>query len=146
MSFQALKWVLSQCGPQQPGELPDSTDAQGTSWGARGRGGPEAGTRGLCDCPCGQGEQRPVTEQEKPHWPRAVMPSMNLLWQGIHANLLPFKKQNQTPGWVPEAHACNPSFLGSWDRENGGSRPALANSSQDPISKIIRTKWTRDVS
>jgi hypothetical protein len=40
------------------------------------------------------------------------------------------------------AHACNPNYLGGWDQEDNGSRPALANSSQEPISKITRAKWT----
>jgi hypothetical protein len=41
------------------------------------------------------------------------------------------------------AHACNPSFLGGWDQEDCSSKPAWANSSQDPISKISRVKWTK---
>jgi hypothetical protein len=40
--------------------------------------------------------------------------------------------------WV--VHTCNPSYLGGWDREDWGSRPALANISWDPISKIARAK------
>jgi hypothetical protein len=47
--------------------------------------------------------------------------------------------------WVPLAPACKPSHLGDWDRKDGGSRPAQANSSQDLISKIITAKWTGDV-
>jgi hypothetical protein len=38
-------------------------------------------------------------------------------------------------GRVPVAHACNPSYPGGRDQENCGSKPAWANSSQDPISK-----------
>jgi hypothetical protein len=37
---------------------------------------------------------------------------------------------------VPVAHACNPSFSGCRDQEDCSSKPAWANSSQDPISKI----------
>jgi hypothetical protein len=37
------------------------------------------------------------------------------------------------PGTV--AHACNPSYLGGRDQKDHGSKPAQANSSQDPISK-----------
>jgi hypothetical protein len=40
------------------------------------------------------------------------------------------------------AHTCNPSYLGDWDGEGCGLRPAQANSSWDPISKISRVKWT----
>jgi hypothetical protein len=40
---------------------------------------------------------------------------------------------------------CNPSYLGGWDWEDYGSRPAQANSSQDFISQIIRTKWAESV-
>jgi hypothetical protein len=32
------------------------------------------------------------------------------------------------------AHACNPSYSET-DQEDGGSKPARANSSRDPISK-----------
>jgi hypothetical protein len=35
--------------------------------------------------------------------------------------------------------------LGGWDPEDWGLRPAWANSSQDPISKITRAKWTGGV-
>jgi hypothetical protein len=33
------------------------------------------------------------------------------------------------------APACNPSYSGGIDQEDLGSKPASANSSQDPISK-----------
>jgi hypothetical protein len=33
------------------------------------------------------------------------------------------------------AHACNPSYSAGRDQENDGLKPALANSSLDPISK-----------
>jgi hypothetical protein len=33
------------------------------------------------------------------------------------------------------AHACNPSYSGGRDEEDHGLKPALANSSRDPISK-----------
>jgi hypothetical protein len=39
-------------------------------------------------------------------------------------------------------YACNPSYLGRLDWEDCSSRPTWANSSQDPISKITRAKWT----
>jgi hypothetical protein len=48
-------------------------------------------------------------------------------------------------GWALLAYACNPSYLGGWDWENRGSRPAWANSPWDPISKITREKWTGGV-
>jgi hypothetical protein len=38
------------------------------------------------------------------------------------------------------AHACNPSYLGGTDHEDHGSKPARANSSRNPISKIPITK------
>jgi hypothetical protein len=40
------------------------------------------------------------------------------------------------------AHTCNPSHLGECNPEDRGSRPAQANISQDPISKVTRAKWT----
>jgi hypothetical protein len=33
------------------------------------------------------------------------------------------------------AHACNPSYSGGRDQEDCSSKPAQANSSQDPILK-----------
>jgi hypothetical protein len=41
--------------------------------------------------------------------------------------------------------AHDPSYLGMWDPEECSSKPAPANSSGDPISKITREKWTGDV-
>jgi hypothetical protein len=35
--------------------------------------------------------------------------------------------------------------MGGWDREDHDSRPAQANISQDPISKITTAKWTGGV-
>jgi hypothetical protein len=39
------------------------------------------------------------------------------------------------------AHTNNSSYLWGSDQEDCGSRPALANSSWDPISKLTREKW-----
>jgi hypothetical protein len=38
------------------------------------------------------------------------------------------------------AHTCNSSYSGGIDKENQGSKPAQANSSGDPISKILNRK------
>jgi hypothetical protein len=38
------------------------------------------------------------------------------------------------------AHACNPSYSGGRDQEDCSLKPAWANSSRDPISKIPITK------
>jgi hypothetical protein len=46
--------------------------------------------------------------------------------------------KNKEPVLV--AHAGNPSYLGGRDQEDRGSKPAQANSSQDPISKKPITK------
>jgi hypothetical protein len=43
--------------------------------------------------------------------------------------------KRKTISQMPVAHACNPSYLGGWAQEDRGSKPALANSSQDPSSK-----------
>jgi hypothetical protein len=40
----------------------------------------------------------------------------------------------------PVAHTCNPRYSGGRDQENRGSKPAWANSSEDPISKKPITK------
>jgi hypothetical protein len=42
--------------------------------------------------------------------------------------------------WVTVAYACYPSYSGGRDQENRGSKPAQANSLQDPILKIPNTK------
>jgi hypothetical protein len=42
---------------------------------------------------------------------------------------------------APVAHGCNPSYSGGRDQKDHGSKPAWANSSRDPISKIFKTKW-----
>jgi hypothetical protein len=39
-------------------------------------------------------------------------------------------------------HTYNPSYSGSRDQEDGGSKPAWANSSQDPILKNPAQKWS----
>jgi hypothetical protein len=47
---------------------------------------------------------------------------------------------------VPVAHACNPSYLGGRDQEDHGSKPAQANSLQDPTSKKNPSqKWAGGV-
>jgi hypothetical protein len=38
------------------------------------------------------------------------------------------------------AYACNPSYSGGRDQEDGGSKPARVNSLRDPISKKPFTK------
>jgi hypothetical protein len=38
---------------------------------------------------------------------------------------------------APVAHTYNPSYSGGRDQEDQGSKPARANSSQDPISKTL---------
>jgi hypothetical protein len=40
--------------------------------------------------------------------------------------------------------ACTPNYLGGWNWKDQGLRLPRANSSQDSISKIIRTNWIRD--
>jgi hypothetical protein len=48
--------------------------------------------------------------------------------------------------WVPVAHICNPSYSGGSDQEDCDSKPAQANSSQDPNSKKpIMKRAGRDV-
>jgi hypothetical protein len=49
-------------------------------------------------------------------------------------------KQEELRSQVPVAHTCNPSYSGSTDQEDHGSKPAQANSLRDPISKIPNTK------
>jgi hypothetical protein len=51
----------------------------------------------------------------------------------ILASALRNKKRSQCQASV--AHACNPRYSGSRDQEDHGSKPALANSLREPISK-----------
>jgi hypothetical protein len=51
-----------------------------------------------------------------------------------------FKRQRQEnqefkASWVQVAHACNPSNSGGRDQEDGGLKPAQANSLRDPMLK-----------
>jgi hypothetical protein len=43
-------------------------------------------------------------------------------------------------GQAPVAHKYNPSYSGGRDQEDHDLKPAQANSSQDPISKIANIK------
>jgi hypothetical protein len=42
--------------------------------------------------------------------------------------------------WVLVAHNCNPRNLGCRDQEDNSLKPTRANSSRDPISKLLNTK------
>jgi hypothetical protein len=43
------------------------------------------------------------------------------------------------------AHACNPNYSGGIDQEDHGSKPAQANSLQDPFLKIHKrlVEWLK---
>jgi hypothetical protein len=44
---------------------------------------------------------------------------------------------------VPMANACNPSYSRGRDQEDHGTKPAQANSSQDPVTKIKKNHKKR---
>jgi hypothetical protein len=44
------------------------------------------------------------------------------------------------PSQAPVVHLCNPSYSGGRDQEDHDSKPDWANSSPDPILKILNTK------
>jgi hypothetical protein len=46
-----------------------------------------------------------------------------------------YKNKRKSSCWAPVAQAYNPSYSGGRDQEDRGSKPAWANSLQDPISK-----------
>jgi hypothetical protein len=56
----------------------------------------------------------------------------------IFNSLVSFKVYDHSHVLV--AHAYNPGYSGGRDQENGGSKPAQANSSPEPISKKTKTK------
>jgi hypothetical protein len=77
---------------------------------------------------CGSGYRRPALQAQ------------------VQTAVPPKKKPKLHVGMAPMAHACNPSYLGGWDWEDRGSRPAPANNLRDPpIFKITTAKWTRGV-
>jgi hypothetical protein len=45
------------------------------------------------------------------------------------------RKKERMKAARPVTHSCNPSYSGSRDQVDLGSKPAQANSSRDPISK-----------
>jgi hypothetical protein len=49
--------------------------------------------------------------------------------------MVSFDLRNSKSSPVLVAHACNPSYLGDWGQEDHSSKPAQANSYQDPVSK-----------
>jgi hypothetical protein len=53
-------------------------------------------------------------------------------------------RHDSVPGWVAVAHTCNPSDSGGRDQEDRGSKPAQANSSGDPTSKIGLVEWLKE--
>jgi hypothetical protein len=60
--------------------------------------------------------------------------------QGIGPEVKPqHHQQQQQKDWslhqAPVVHTCNPRYSGGRDQEDRGSKPAGANSLQDPISK-----------
>jgi hypothetical protein len=65
---------------------------------------------------------------------RLSQSQLNLSWRLTALGL----KLNSS--WEQVAHTCNPSYSGGRDQEDHGSKPALANSLRDPISKKPITK------
>jgi hypothetical protein len=55
------------------------------------------------------------------------------------ASNLNLEPDNKNLRLGPLTQACNPSYSGGRDQEDCGSRPAWANSSQNPISEISNT-------
>jgi hypothetical protein len=56
----------------------------------------------------------------------------------VHLGNVAFKKIFGSLALV--VHACNPSYSGGRNQEDGGSKPAQENSLRDLISKISNTK------
>jgi hypothetical protein len=60
-----------------------------------------------------------------------------------------YLSQKEGKSRVQVAHACNPSYSGGRDQEDGGSKPTQANSSRDPIlekpfhKKIGLVEWLK---
>jgi hypothetical protein len=83
-----------------------------------------------------------------PHWPWTHDPpasTFQVLGLQACATGLAFLLSEELFGQAPVTYTCNPGYLGSWDWEDFSSRPAQADSSWDPISKITTAKWTGGV-
>jgi hypothetical protein len=65
--------------------------------------------------------------------------------KSVHFTLWAYLSFKTYLSWVPVAHTYTASYFGGWDWEDHSSRPTLANSWGDPISKITRAKWTGGV-
>jgi hypothetical protein len=57
---------------------------------------------------------------------------------------IPDHTQNNQSGTLV-VHTCNHIYLGGWDQEDCGSKPAQSNILWDSISKITWAKWTRSM-
>jgi hypothetical protein len=73
-----------------------------------------------------------------------VVESLLCKYKALSSNFSPTKekkrKRKKKVSQVPVAHTCNPSYSGGRDQEDGSSKPAQADSSQDPISKNASQK------
>jgi hypothetical protein len=67
-------------------------------------------------------------------------PGINLSMNGEQKDHKGKPSSVENRRWALVAHACNPSYSGGRDQEDHGSKPAPANSSQNPILKKPITK------
>jgi hypothetical protein len=65
-----------------------------------------------------------IHKEDLKFWSRNILSSQHFYWKFL------------TLSWVLVAHACNPCYSGGGDQEVHSLKPAQANSTRDPISKI----------
>jgi hypothetical protein len=63
-----------------------------------------------------------------------------VLWQYVSSLLYVNFASNPIICWVPVDHTYNPTYLGGRNQEDGGMKPAQANSLQHTNLKIPNTK------
>jgi hypothetical protein len=76
------------------------------------------------------GSITPAAGQEAPWWMSSRAPPRQDRTRGHISRHYSSMKCFQIMCWVPVAHVCNPSYLGSWDQEGHSSRPASSRPSQ----------------
>jgi hypothetical protein len=65
------------------------------------------------------------------------------IYEELDNKNIQIKFKSMQKSWTSVAHACNPSYSGGRDQEVHSSKPAKANSLQNPISKktFIKKGW-----
>jgi hypothetical protein len=142
--------MCEQCPTQS--SLKDSASSHFLLF-ARGWSGPlldEDRKTKCCVRNLGDAELRPVSKGHRSFERNSAASAYShfLIPQDAGGKTPAFSSKHGQLSRVLVAHAYNPAYSGGTDQEDHGSKPAQANSSRDPISKIPNTKqgWWIDSS